>query len=278
MNRYTLKVIILAVAGLAACSPTESKLEAFGKASESAVSLVAIPAQVSVTTLAESELNRNQCRYIRGNSYKLGAPSSQKPTKLVLEQADVAQKLAEYSKALAGALSAEEEKALIDGGASLATAIGEVATSAGASTKAPEVIKFLANAILRIDANRRLQDIKFEMSNVLPYLIVLKRLLQGDAETVDKEMGDRIAEWERHAKCVLSATHRNDPGTRALFLEFDKAKRKLEADRRNARKAADAITKLIEAHYAVIDDEGTLEQGLAILNGFLDQIEAISDT
>lgn len=277
MNISIFRTAMFACITLIACSPTESKLEAFGKASDAAVSLVAIPAQLSGSTLSDAEVNRNHCRYVRGNKYELAATPSQKPSKLVLQQANVAKALSAYSKALAGALSSEEEKALREAGAGLAGELGTTATTLGASPEVPEILNLLTSAILRIDANRRLADIKAEMDTVLPYLIVLETRLREDAKTVDAEMERRILDWERQARCVLSVSHRNDPTTRALFLEFDETKRKLEADRRKASKAADGVAKLIEAHFVVLGDKGTLEEGLDILNGFIGQIEAIKD-
>lgn len=268
--------LVSALAMISACGVSESQLSEFGRTVDQTVQVVGTASTVTGNLIAQNEVTRNACNFLKGGSYTLASAPQTQLSPLLSDQGTVMAALGAYANAIAGALDAEEQASLDVATGTLATSIGKLGTQFETGAETGPTISLLLNAIVQIEENRRISAVKAEMEKVLPFLNRLKELLEADQVRALAEMDLQIAEWERHSRCVLS-TSRNSANAEATFRAADQAMRELMANRRQAEQAVQAMDALIDAHFAIVFGDGDFEDGLETLNVFLADLQAIKD-
>lgn len=272
--KFTSLTSALALVG--ACGVSESQLSDFGRTVDQTVQVASTASTVTSNLIAQNEVTRNACSYLEGGSYTLAAAPQTQLSPLLIKQGAVMAALGAYADAIAGALDADEQANVDAAAGTFAASVGTLGTQLGAGAETGPSVALLVNAIAQIEENRRHSAVKAEMEKVLPVLNQLRDLLEADQGRALAEMDQQIAEWERHNRCVLSAS-RNMSNAEALFHAADTTKRELIANRKQAELAVRAMDALIDAHFVIVFGDGDFEDGLETLVGFLADLQAIKD-
>lgn len=262
-----------ALTALSACGISQKQLSDFGETADQTVQIVGMASTVTENLIAQNEVTRNACGYLENTGYTLASPPKTKLSPLLSDQKAVVEGLAAYASAIAGALDAEQQAKVNAARDTLSTSAGELSNQVGADAPTGPTFSLLLTAIVKIEENRRIAAVKKEMANVYPFLLRLRDLLEKDQKRTLAEMDIQIAEWDQQTKCVLEASRYGD----TTFRRADETKRTLIAQRKQAEKAVEAMTALIESHEKIIFRDGNFEDGLATLNTFLAKIQAIKD-
>ncbi len=274
----TIKLISITslLALVSACGIGQQQLSDFGKTADQTVQVVGTASTVTANLISQNEVTRNACRYLQGSNYTLGAVPQTKLSPLLSDQRAVVVALGAYADAIAGALDAEAQAELDAAGNALATSFGSLGQQLDSNAQTAPSLSLLLNAIVQIEENHRISAVKVEMEKVLPFLNRLKVLLERDQQRALAEMDQQIAAWERHSRCILSAS-RSRANAEEAFRAADEAKRALLANRIQAERAVQAMDALIDAHFQIVYGDADFEEGLKTLNVFLADLQAIKD-
>ncbi|MEJ8561138.1 hypothetical protein QTO30_07805 [Yoonia sp. GPGPB17] len=264
------------LAVLSACQISDGELKSFGQTAGETVEVVGLASSVTGDLIAQNVVTQNACRYIKGVSYTLAATPDTQLSPLLIDQQNIAIALDAYAKAIAGALDPETQGNIDTASEDLATSIGAFGEQVGAGAQVAPTVALLFNAIARIEETRRVSAVKAEMEKVFPFLLRLRELLAADQARALAEMDEQIAAWDRHTRCVLTAT-RQRANAEAAFRDADQARRDLISKRKQAARAVLALDALIDAHAAIVFGDGEFEDGLKILDAFVEDLQAIKD-
>ena len=280
MKKVFLLLFACTVQGCA-LSPSSKQVEAVGKASSGAITVLAEPKALSDTVRLETAILRNSCLYLKGaGHYRLGVSTPAQTLALIDEQAEFAQSLKKYVEALAAVTDPAGIKKLYDAADQLAATFQQTASSAAAAAPAAvaagPVAKIFLRAIVSATEFRRRYEIRKVVKEVQTILNEDARVLIGThLFTIEQELDRQLKLWDDSANCNLRYMRHHQDGAYNNYRKFD-AEMRIYIKRMNLIvNTLQAYQKFLDAHEALLNKNIDFDLAVAQLQEIIDGIQGI---
>lgn len=278
MRRYLIILAALSIQGCA-LSPSSKKVEAVGKTATEAVGILSQPASLSSDMRLNTRILANSCSYLRGHPPRLGQFAVPQSFPTIDEQAAYARALTKYVEALASVTNPSGVNELRQAADELAETFGQVGNAAApvapAAVAAGPIARVILNVFVTATELRRRHQIRQVIEDVQTLLEQDSRIVIGtNLLPIEEALQKQLATWDKYSTCNLNNIRHDSGEAYQIFSILDNKKRSYFMELALIEKTLQIYQKFIEAHRALVEDDGEFNQIVAELKSIVKDIQA----